>query len=160
MGYTKRNFVEGAYEELGVASYNFDLQPEDLESAMRRLDAMMAEWNAKGIRLAYPIPGNPKDGDLDEPTQVPDAAYETIITNLGIRIAPQLGKTVAIETKTTAKQGYNTLLARACFPPEMQFPRTMSVGAGNKPRRTSGTFMPQPVDNLNVGADAELTFDE
>lgn len=160
MGYTKRNFVEGAYEELGIDSYNFDLQPEDLESAMRRLDAMMAEWNAKGIRLSYPIPGSPKDGDLDEPTQVPDSAYETIITNLGIRIAPQLGKTVAAETKATAKQGYNTLLARACYPPEMQFPGTMGVGAGNKPRRTSGTFMPTPVDNINVGTDAELTFDE
>jgi hypothetical protein len=159
MGYSKRQFVEGAYEELGIASYNFDLQPEDLESAMRRLDAMMAEWNAKGIRLSYPIPGDSKDGDLDEPSQVPDSAYETIITNLGIRIAPQLGKTVAIETKTTAKQGYNTLLARACYPPEMQFPGTLAVGAGNKPRRVSGTFMPKPTDGLDAGTDSAITFE-
>ena len=160
MGYSKRQFVEGAFEELGIASYDFDLQPEELESAMRRLDAMMAEWNAKGIRLSYPVPGSPDDNDLSEPTQVPDSAYEAIITNLGIRIAPQHGKTVAVETKASAKAAYNTLLARACFPPEMQFPSTMGVGTGNKPRRVSGTFMPQPVNNLDVGHDAELTFDE
>jgi len=159
MGYSKRQFVEGAYEELGIASYAFDLSPEDLESAMRRLDAMMAEWNAKGIRLSYPIPGSPDDNDLDEPSQVPDSAYEAIITNLGIRIAPSIGKTVPVETKTTAKAAYNTLLARACFPPEMQFPHTTPAGAGNKPRRTGGTFLPTPTDPLDAGTDSALTFE-
>lgn len=159
MGYSKRQFVEGAYEELGIASYNFDLQPEDLESAMRRLDAMMAEWNAKGIRLSYPIPGSPGDSDLSEPTQVPDSAYEAIITNLGIRLAPQLGKVLNDVTKATAKQGYNTLLARACFPPEMRFPQTTPSGAGNKPRRMSGTFLPKPTDDLDAGTDSVLTFE-
>jgi hypothetical protein len=160
MGYTKRQFVEGAYEELGITSYDFDLQSEDLESAMRRLDSMMAEWNAKGIRLSYPLPGSPLDGDLSEPSQVPDSANEAIITNLGIRLAPQLGKTVAIETKATAKAGYNTLLARASYPPKMQFPSTMPRGAGNKPRFTSSTFMPTPVENIDAGADSSLSFDE
>lgn len=159
MGYSKRQFVEQAYTELGVASYAFDLTPEDFESAMRRLDSMMAEWNAKGIRLGYPIPGSPQDSDLDEPSQVPDSANEAIITNLAIRIAPQIGKTVSNETKVTAKGAYNTVLARACFPPEMQFPGTMPAGAGNKPRRTSGVFLPKPVDPLEAGPDSAITFE-
>ena len=46
MGYSKRQFVEAAFAEVGLASYVFDLQPQDLEQALRRLDAMMAEWNA------------------------------------------------------------------------------------------------------------------
>jgi hypothetical protein len=54
MGYTKRQFISAAFEEIGLASYVFDLQPEQLQSALRRLDAMMADWNAKGIRLGYP----------------------------------------------------------------------------------------------------------
>jgi hypothetical protein len=159
VGYSKRQFVEGAFEELGIASYDFDLQPEELESAMRRLDAMMAEWNAKGIRLAYPLPGSPLDSDLNDPSQVPDSAYEAIITNLGIRIAPQMGKTVTAETKATAKAAYNTLLARSCFPPEMQFPHTTPAGAGNKPRRIGGTFLPTPTDSLDAGTDSALTFE-
>jgi hypothetical protein len=48
VGYTKRQFVTSAFEEIGLADYVFDLQPEQLEGALRRLDSMMAEWNAAG----------------------------------------------------------------------------------------------------------------
>jgi len=99
MGYTKRQFISAAFEEIGLASYVFDLQPEQLESALRRLDAMMADWNAKGIRLGYPLPSSPQDSTLDEETLVPDSAYEAIICSLGIRLAPSFGKQVMIETK-------------------------------------------------------------
>jgi hypothetical protein len=51
MSYSKRQFVEAAFEEIGLASYVFDLQPEQIDSACRRLDTMMAQWNAVGIRL-------------------------------------------------------------------------------------------------------------
>ena len=40
MGWTKRQFVTQAFEEIGLASYVFDLTPEQLQSALRRLDAM------------------------------------------------------------------------------------------------------------------------
>jgi hypothetical protein len=56
MSYTKRQFVTAAFEEIGLASYVFDLTNDELTSACKRLDAMMADWNAKGIRLSYPIP--------------------------------------------------------------------------------------------------------
>ena len=74
MAYTKRDIVEQAFEEIGLASYVFDLQPQQLESALRRLDAMMATWNAKGIRLGYPLPSSPADSDLDQEVGVPDNA--------------------------------------------------------------------------------------
>jgi hypothetical protein len=85
VGYSKRQFVEAAFAEIGLASYVFDLQPQDLEQALRRLDAMMAEWNAKGIRLGYPLPGSPQDSDINAESEVPDSANEAIICNLGIR---------------------------------------------------------------------------
>jgi hypothetical protein len=44
MGYKKRQFISAAFEEIGLASYVFDLQPEQLESALRRLDAMIADF--------------------------------------------------------------------------------------------------------------------
>ncbi|OYW93885.1 MAG: hypothetical protein B7Z23_04325, partial [Pseudomonadales bacterium 32-61-5] len=88
MGYSKRQFISAAFEEVGLASYVFDLQPQQIESALRRLDAMMAEWNAKGIRLGYPLPNSPESSDLSAESQVPDSANEAIITNLAIRIAP------------------------------------------------------------------------
>jgi hypothetical protein len=156
MSYTKRQFVEEAFAELGMANYTFDLQPQQLDYALRRLDAMMATWNAKGIRLGYPLPSSPQDSDLDTETQVPDSANEAIVANLAIRIAPQYGKTVAIDTRTTAKLGYDTLLARATFPLEQQFPRTLPLGAGQKPWRYDTPFMPGPVDPVLAGPDGPI----
>jgi len=159
MSYTKRQFVTAAFEEIGLASYVFDLQPQDLQTALRRLDAMMAEWNAKGIRLGYPIPANPQQSELDEETFVPDSANEAIITNLGIRIGPGFGKTVSMDTKIVAKQGYNTLLSRATVPAEQQLPGTMPSGAGNKPWRVyDDPFIRPPIDPADAGPDGPIQY--
>lgn len=158
MSYSKRQFIEAAFEEIGLANYVFDLQPEQLQGAMRRLDAMMGEWNAKGLRLGYSMPSSPQAGDLDDASNAPDSAYEAIITNLAIRIAPGYGKTVSADTKMVAKNAYNTLLQRAAFPLEQQFPSTMPMGAGNKPWRWGNPFMPDPVDPVNAGPDGPLEW--
>ena len=159
MGYSKRQFVNAAFEEIGLASYVFDLQPEQLQSALRRLDAMMADWNGKGIRLGYPLPNSPQDSDLDEPTLVPDWANEAIITNGAVRLAPGYGKVVMPETKAVAKDSYNTLLQRATMPPEQQLPATMPAGAGNKPWRVyDNPFIRPPVDPVDAGPDGPLQF--
>ena len=158
MSYTKRQFVEEAFAEIGMASYTFDLSPQQLDACLRRLDTMMATWNARGIRLGYPLPSNPEDSDLDTDTQVPDSANEAVVANLAIRLAPQYGKAVSLDTRTTAKQAYDTLLARAAFPPEQQFPRTLPMGAGQKPWRFDDPFMPAPTNPVLSGQEGPLEF--
>ena len=159
MGYSKRQFVASAFEEIGLASYAFDLQPQKFESALRRLDAMMASWNALGIRLGYPLPSSPQFSDLDAPSEVPDSANEAIITNLAVKIAPGYGKQVMPDTKATAKETYNTLLSRAAVPLEQQLPGTMPSGAGNKPWRVyDDPFLRPPVDPVLAGQDGPIQF--
>jgi len=158
MGWTKRQFVTQAFEEVGLAAYVFDLTPEQLQSALNRLDSMMASWNAKGIRLGYPIPSSPQNSDLDEATNVPDSANEAIYLNLGIRIAPGFGKAVAVETKASAKMSYDTLLALAAMPPEQQLPGMMPAGSGHKPWRIDNPFLRHPVDPLLAGEDSQIEF--
>jgi hypothetical protein len=159
MGYSKRQFITAALEEIGLASYVFDMQPEQIDTARRRLDAMMADWNGKGIRLGYPIPSSPQDGDLDEETNVPDSAYEAIICSLGIRLAPSYGKTVMAETKVVAKQGYDILLQRATYPLEKQLPNTMPSGAGNKPWRVyDNPFVRPPYFPVDAGPDGPIEY--
>jgi len=159
MSWTKRQFIEGAFEEIGLASYVYDLQPEQLESALRRLDSMMATWNTKGIRLGYPLPSNPENSDIDDETNVPDAANQAIIMSLGIILAPGFGKTVSQDTKVAAKQGYLGLLARATKPVEKQFPNTLPKGAGNKPyRNINNEYMDTPTDPILAGQDGPIEF--
>jgi hypothetical protein len=159
MGYSKRQFVAAAFEEIGLASYAFDLQPQQFESALRRLDAQMASWNALGIRLGYPLPSSPQFSDIDAESEVPDSANEAIITNLAIKLAPGYGKQVMPETKATAKETYNTLLSRAAVPMEQQLPSTMPSGAGNKPWRVyDDPFLRPPVDPVLAGQDGPIQF--
>lgn len=159
MGYSKRQFVSAAFEEIGLASYAFDLQPQQLESALRRLDAMLASWNALGIRLGYPLPSSPEFSDIDAESEVPDSANEAIITNLAVKLAPSYGKQVMPETKATARETYNTLISRAVLPMEQQLPGTMPAGAGNKPWRVyDNPFLRPPIDPVLAGQDGQIEF--
>lgn len=159
MSWTKRQFVEEAFAEIGLAVYTFDLDPEQLQTALTRLDSMVATWNGKGIRLGYPIPSSPELSDLDEETNVPDSANEGIYANLAIRIAPLFGKVVSKETRDTAKGAYNLLLQKAAFPQEQQMPHNVPAGAGNKRWGTRRPFLDGPEDKLSVGPDDILELE-
>ena len=159
MAYTKRQFINAAFDELGLASYVFDLQPEALESALKKLDAMMAEWNGSGLRLSYPLPSNPDNSSLDENSTVPDFANSAVISNLAIRIAPSFGKVASDETKRVALSSLQVVYNRFSTPPERQFPNTLPVGAGNKPWVAgSDVFFPTPEDKLSDQTNDNITF--
>jgi hypothetical protein len=160
MGYTKRQYIEAALTEIGLADYVFNSTPQDLQTALRRLDGMMAEWNERGIRLGYPLPLSPQQSDLDSQTGVPDRANEAIVTNLACRIAPSYGKQVLPATMTTAHFALNTIMVRAASPAPMQLPGTMPAGAGNKPWTYQGDpFLPEPVSPLLAGQDGPIEFE-
>lgn len=156
MGWTKRQFVEQAFGEVGLAAYVYDLTPEQMQSALRRLDAMMAAWNGKGIRLGYPLPASPQDSDLDTQTNVPDSANEAIYSNLAVRLGPGFGKAISPDLKSTAKYGYDLLLSRATMPPQAQLPGTMPAGAGNRRVDPRSPFLTPPVDPVLAGQDGPI----
>lgn len=160
MSWTKRQFIEMAFEELGIASYTYDLKPEMLDHALRRLDAMMAGWNAKGIRVGYPIPSSPENSDLDEETNVNDTANEAVYTNLALSMAPANGKTVSPETKINAKRAYQNILSFASVIIQRQFPTTLPKGQGNKPWRFNrDEYVDKLEQPLDAGKDSAIDFD-
>lgn len=149
MGWTKRQFIAKAFEEIGLGGYDFDINPSQTESAVRRLDGMIAAWNGIGIRLGYPIPGSPENSNIDAESGVPDSANEAIYTNLALKLAPTIGRTPSMETKSTARSSYKILLQRAAQPKEKQFPGTLPLGAGNKSSYTNRNYMPKPSDPIS-----------
>ena len=158
MSWTKRQLITASFDEIGLASNEFDIQPEELESALRRLDSMMAEWNVQGIRVGYPL-SSIANNSLDLDSGVPDSATEAIITNLAIRIAPSYGRQVSRDTKVAASKAYDTLLMRslALQPHEKQYPGTLPVGAGNRRYRfRNENFFTRPEDPVDVGPDSVL----
>jgi len=127
----KRDIVNQALEELGLASYTFDMQAEQLESVKRRLDVLVAGWNAEGIRIGYPI-GTLGTSDLDQDSGIPDVSIEAVYTNLAVLIGPMFGRVVSETTKARAKFTKDILMARGFTPPSQKIPATMPAGAGNR----------------------------
>lgn len=133
MGWTKKQFAQKAFEKIGLAAYIYDLQPEQILSAVQDMDAMVAGWNQSGIQIAYPMAGSPTATSVDQETGVPDAANLAIYMNLGVLIAPGFGKQLAPEFKAIAASSYANLLNWATRPVgQMCLPGRMPIGAGNK----------------------------
>lgn len=155
MSYSKRQLVEAALGELGLSDFAWDIMADQLDRAIRRLDAMIATWNAQGIRLGYPLPGSPDKSDGSEDTGLPDSAWEAVITNLAIRIAPSFGKAASPETRATARNSFGVLIKAAAMPPELAMP-AMLAGAGAKD--TSAPFTAEDEDLLATGAGDSLEY--
>lgn len=152
MSYTKGELASSALEEIGIAEYEFDVSPEQIQSVIQKLDAMMAEWSIKGITLSFPISKIQNSSTTDD-SNIPDWAWEAVITNLAIKIAPSYGKTVAVETKIAAKSTYNTLYMVFTQPREMQLP-SMPKGAGYK--TTEFRYTPNPENPYADTVDNEV----
>ncbi|RBL65198.1 hypothetical protein C3E98_044350, partial [Pseudomonas sp. MWU13-2625] len=68
---TKQELVDGAYEEIVLAGYVFDLSPEERETGLRRLDRLAAEWDALGIRVGYNL-ASADGSSLEDESGLPD----------------------------------------------------------------------------------------
>jgi hypothetical protein len=153
MSYTKRQIIEAAFTEMGMSPYSFELMPEQLNAALIRLDSMMAEWNARGLRLSYNGFNPPGGSTLDSDSGLPDSSWEAVITNLTLRLAPSYGKTVNPDTRITARHALNTILVDAAMPTEMRL-ATIPAGAGHK--NIEQPFIDPDTNYLVVGDDTTL----
>ncbi|MDB4278434.1 packaged DNA stabilization gp4 family protein [Deltaproteobacteria bacterium] len=160
--WTKRQLIEQAFDELGLADYVFQLGPQPLESAMRKMDAMMGAWNAKGVRLGYPIPTSPDNSDLDDSSGLPDSANEAVFLNLAIRLAPSYGKVVSVATRQFAKLSLDGLMGLSGVPAQLQPRQGTVAGAGhwnNRRGRLTNPFLSPPNDPLLAGNDGEIVLE-
>jgi P22 tail accessory factor len=143
--WSKGQLVDDAFGEIALANSTFDIDPDERQMALRRLEAMMATWEGKGIRIGYAFAPDPSSIDASQPSGLQDTAVETVFLNLAKRLAAGFGKQLLPSTLSNAKEGYDTLLWAAAMPAEQQLPNTLPRGAGNKPWRLNDRpFMPRP----------------
>lgn len=118
----------------------FNIDPDMLQSALRRLDSMMATFYGKGLTLGYNGSSDAEETSLDQDSGLPDWANEFAVLQLALRLAPGVGKTVSPITASAAKSAYDVVLAKCAMPPQMRFPDTLPRGSGNKPWRYRDVF--------------------
>lgn len=150
---TKRTIIEMAFEECGMADYEFNTSNEEKASALRKLDALMALWAGPGFNLdlGYNFPAVIGQGNYSDPAGVPDSTLEAVSAHLAARIAPTIGKSLSPETKTALNRSLNALRAQYAVIPNRRLPRGTIVGAGQKPRSVwSPFFGVQQADGLGI----------
>ena len=160
MGWLKRELVAMAFAEIGLSVNVFNVSPDKLDSGLKMLDAMMATWAGKGIKVGYALSISPDDSELDQESGLPMTAVESVYLNLAVRMAPSFGKQVSAETKISARQGYETMCTAAAQPIGQQYASGYPLGAGNKTWRYTGrTFSRRQAEAVTVesgGSDLDL----
>lgn len=129
-GPTKRALIQMAYEDCGQTG-EFELDPEEYQSAERKLDQMMAELKAMhGVDLDYNFPVTGVSDNSTEESGIPGEAGPSVASMLAERIAPSIGKTL-LQSKARAS-ALAMLIAQYQKQPVMGFGRSTPTGAGNR----------------------------
>lgn len=155
MSWTKRDIVRQAYEDIGVASYAFDISPEMETAAVRRLDAMMAQWDAKGIRLGYPVSNTSDGSSVEQDSNLPSWAIEAVCSNLAMRVGGTIGKQITPVLSKVAHEGWLQVVTQCARPRERRLD-VMPAGAGNKTTQSQYFIMPEADDSLQSSGDGTL----
>lgn len=159
MSWTKAQIVGEAFSELGLHGWEFDLTAEEKQTALRRLDAMLARWEGEGITLGYLFPDLPGQSVLSEDSGLPEAAIEPVFMNLAVNIGPGFGKTASPQTLAAAKAGWDLLTLDGAMPGQQPVPGGMPLGAGWKAGRgVLGQQFTTPPDTTATGGTPGLDF--
>jgi len=130
---TKAALLDLMFEECGRAGYEFDRSPGEDASALRRLEAMLAEWQGEGVALNYNFPVAFGTSQPTDVAGIPDSTINTVAAWGAFRIAPGMGKTLSAETRKAMADGRAFLRAETSTIPERILPRTTARGIGHKP---------------------------
>jgi P22 tail accessory factor len=133
MAVTKQKIIERALESIGIASYIYDLSYEELNSCLRRLDDLMAEFMTDGYVMgAYPLHIDADDSSLDEEAPINMSYKKVIYLELGRDLAPMFGKNLSKEYEMDVWKSRMTLNNGATFPMTANLNiRYVPAGAGN-----------------------------
>lgn len=137
---TKGALVSYAYEEATLAGYEFEVTTSEQATALRRLDALMAEWKIRGMDVGYNAPATIGTSAMGDVSGVPDLAFNAAGLELAKRLFPTLGKAMSAETRsahTLALVAIRTWCARI---PTRTLPGGVPTGAGM--RRWGGLTSP------------------
>lgn len=127
---TAGDLVKDALQELLVQAVESPIEPDEMQTGIRYLNRMMAEFKANGVDIGYtPVTNQSDDVDVDA------GAYAPITVNLAVRLASQYDKAVPAPLASLAQSGVNTLIKLSTdYTTDWQanYPDTLPVGSGNR----------------------------
>ena len=123
---TALSIIEDSYGEIRVKKAGIDLTEDEIDTAIRKLNRLMVEWDSIGIHLGFR-----KVSDSGEDTGIPDWAENATITTLAMRLASTFGKAVADELNLAQRISFKSMQNRSTEPVSVNYPDILPVGSGN-----------------------------
>lgn len=144
-GPPKRQIVEMAYSKCALSGYEFGRTPEEVNDALTELNAMMYEWPFCCLGYVQPSYGV---GEASEESGIPSDTLAAVATQLALRLAPNMGKTLSPEAQASVSRSMALLHARAATVPTQTFQKNTVAGLGRKISVImpfiNETFVPDP----------------
>jgi len=153
MSRTKRELIADALGELALSGSAFDIEAEEFDRALSRMNQMVAAWERLGIRIGYQFPAG-----LDDASGLADTDELAVTLNLAVSLAPGYGKQLDVGTRNNAANAYKALLIDAARPAQQKQQNVVPIGQGNAPwRGTRDAFFPNPSDSpLSIAQGGQL----
>ncbi len=125
-GYTKQAIISLAHELCGIAGFEFELAPDEIASALRVMDLMMAEhpFNLMGYNSDLP-PSLPEDA-----SGIADIDVPAVYHYLAVRIAASKGKTLGPNVGAQVSMTFNRASSRYASVPRMPIAPNTVRGIG------------------------------
>lgn len=154
MATTKSDIVASALNKLAVTGFDYEIDPEELKAGVVALEYMMADWDARGIKVGYRFANDPETANISDPVGTPDIAFRAMTYHLAIDLADSYGKQVTQSIAAGATSAMSSLLSAIQYVPEATYPSRMPRGSGNQIRynRYARFYRPAPtLDADNAG---------
>lgn len=140
---TVAEVVKDSLQLIGRHSVAQPANDESIDLGRRALNSMLETWITQGIRLGLtpvPVPGD----DLNEPAD----AYNAIVANLALILAPNFNATPSREVYRSANAGYAEIrkMYEAVVIPQKGVSSTLPLGQGNRYRRRTFAGPNETVD--------------
>ena len=130
----KIDHINGAYSQLRISGLTVNPTPENIATALDRLESMMAEYeDNRGLCLGYNYEENP---DPSTVSGVERRDRQMVETNLAMRLVPDFNKVVPLALSQQASQSYSAVSARVAKDRlrQVQPSSRMPVGSGHRYR--------------------------
>ncbi len=128
---TKVELINSAYSQLRISGLTINPTPEDTETALWRLEDMMAEYWGRTLNFNYNFEEEPT---ATAASGVDRVHHRMIASNLAVTLCPDFGKDVPIKLDSIARASFSAssaVLARERVR-QVAYPSRMPVGSGNR----------------------------
>lgn len=126
-GVSASEVITDALQELIVQASEQPVEAVDMQTGIRYLNRMMAEFDSNGISLGFTVISNPADI-----VTVAAGAIGGIVFNLALRLAGTFDVQVSASLVSSARTGLEAMRKIGVTIQQTSFGGTLPVGSGNE----------------------------